>query len=291
MARGHIIITTRREVSEIGEATGIDEQCCIDLKCLKEEEGIQFLQRRTGRTDEGEDNDLRQLVRELGGLPLALDQAGAFIRNVKQSIKEYVKKYKKQRVRLLKKTKARHLVENTSSERLTVHTTWMLNFDHISRMSEEMDLGEVPTLFMQVSAFYCPDDIPYELINEGLQDEGSSAEDNGMSDEAAEIVSLLTKFSLFQRYGTDSFSVHRLVQEVIRSELQEEQTRFNVLSRAVRALHHALKNTRSPAEVCESFFEDAVFSVDNPPSLQLWAKLASHATYLQEHLSNFSVNH
>ena len=291
MARGHIIITTRREISEIEEATGIDEQCCIDLKCLTEEEGIQFLQRRTGRTDKGEDNDLRQLVRELGGLPLALDQAGAFIRSVKQSIKEYVKKYKKQRVRLLEKTKARHLVENTSKERLAVHTTWMLNFDHISRMSEEMDLGEVPTLFMQVSAFYCPDDIPYELINEGLQEEGSSAEDNGMWDEAAEIVSLLTKFSLFQRYGTDSLSVHRLVQEVIRSELQEEQTRFNVLSRAVRALHHALKNSRSPAEVCESFVEDAVFSVENPPSLQLWAKLASHATYLQEHLSNFSVNH
>ena len=291
MARGHIIITTRREVSEIGEATGIDEQCCIDLKCLTEEEGIQFLRWQTGRTDEGEDTDLRQLVRELGGLPLALDQAGAFIRNVKQSIKEYVKKYKKQRVRLLKKTKARHLEENTSSERLAVHTTWMLNFDHISRMAEEMDLGEVPTLFMQVSAFYCPDDIPYELINEGLQDEGSSAGDNGMSDKVAEIVSLLTKFSLFQRYGTDSFSVHRLVQEVIRSELQEEQTRFNVLSRAVRALHHALKNTRSPAEVCESFVEDAVFSVENPPSLQLWAKLASHATYLQEHLSNFSVSH
>ena len=290
MARGHIIITTRREVSQIGEATGIDEQCCIDLKCLTEEEGIQFLRLRTGRTDEGEDNDLRQLVRELGGLPLALDQAGAYIRNVKQSIKEYVKKYKKQKVRLLKKTKAKNFVENTSSDRLAVHTTWMLNFVHISRISEEMELGEAPTLFMQVSAFYGPDDIPYELINEGLLEKGSSVEDNGMWDEA-EIVSLLTKFSLFQRYGTHSFSVHRLVQEVIRSELEKEQTQFNVLSRAVRVLHYALKNTRSPAEVCESFVEDAVFSVENPPSLQLWAKLASHATYLQEHLSNFSVKH
>ena len=289
-ARGHIIITTRREVSQIGEATGIDEQCCIDLKCLTEEEGIQFLRLRTGRTGEGEDDDLRQLVRELGGLPLALDQAGAYIRNVKQSIKEYVKKYKKQKVRLLKKTKAQNFVENTSSERLAVHTTWMLNFVHISRISEEMELGEAPTLFMQVSAFYGPDDIPYELINEGLLEEGSSVEDNGMWDEA-EIVSLLAKFSLFQRYGTDSFSVHRLVQEVIRSELEKEQTQFNVLSRAVRVLHHALKNTRSPAEVCESFVEDAIFSVENPPSLQLWAKLASHATYLQEHLSNFSVKH
>ena len=290
MARGHIIITTRREVLEIGEATGIDEQSCIDLKCLTEEEGIQFLRLRTGRTDEGEDNDLRQLVRELGGLPLALDQAGAYIRNVKKSIKEYVKEYKKQKVRLLKKKKARHFVENTSSERLAVHTTWMLNFDHISRISEEMELGEAPILFMQISAFYGPDDIPYELINEGLLEEGSSAEDNGMWDEA-EIVSLLTKFSLFQRYGTDSFSVHRLVQEVIRTELEKEQTQFNVLLRAVRVLHHALKHTRSPAEVCESFLEDAVFSVENPPSLQLWAKLASHATYLQEHLSIFSVKH
>ena len=290
MARGHIIITTRREVSQIGEATGIDEQCCIDLKCLTDEESIQFLRLRTGRTDEGEDNYLHQLVRELGGLPLALDQAGAYIRNVKQSIKEYVKEYKKQKVRLLKKTKARNFVENTSSERLAVHTTWMLNFVHISRISEEMELGEAPTLFMQVSAFFGPDDIPYELINEGLLQEGSSVEDNGMWDEA-EIVSLLTKFSLFQRYGTDSFSVHRLVQEVIRSELEKEQTQFNVLSRAIRVLHHALKNTRSPAEVCESFVEDAIFSVENPPSLQLWAKLASHATYLQEHLSNFSVKH
>ena len=43
VARGHIIITTRREVSEVGEETGIDEQCCIDLKCLTEEEGIYFL--------------------------------------------------------------------------------------------------------------------------------------------------------------------------------------------------------------------------------------------------------
>ena len=291
MARGHIIITTRREILEIGEATGIDEQCCIDLKCLTEEEGIQFLRRRTGRTDEGEDNDLRQLVRELGGLPLALDQAGAFIRNVNQSIKKYVKNYKKQKVLLLKETQARHFVENTSPERLAVHTTWTLNFNHIRRMSDKMDLGDAPTLFMKVCAFYGPDDIPYELINEGLQEEGSCMEDNGMWDEAAEIVSLLTRFSLFQRYGTDSFSVHRLVQEVIRSDLQEEQTRFSVLSHAVRALHHALKNTRSPAEVCESFVEDAVFSVENPPSLQLWAKLASHATYLQEHLSNFSVNH
>ena len=288
MARGHIIITTRREVSEIGEETGIDEQCCIDLKCLTEEEGIQFLRLRTGK-DQGEDDDLRQLVRELGGLPLALDQAGAYIRWVKQSIKEYMEKYEKQKLLLLKKRKAQQFVENTSPERLAVHTTWILNFDHIRQISEEMELGRAPILFMQVCAFYGPDDIPYELVNKGLKEDGSS-EDSSLWDQA-EIVLLLTKFSLFQRYGTDSFCVHRLVQEVIRSQLEKEQIELNVLSHAVCVLHQALKNTRSPAEVCESFVEDAVFSVNNPPSLHLWGKLAFHSTYLQEHLLNYSAKH
>lgn len=288
-AHGHIIITTRREAAEIGEETGIEENVCIELKCLTDEEGIQFLRMRTGTAGEN-DSEICELVRELGGLPLALDQAAAYIRCLRQPIKEYMKKYREQKLLLLKKKKARNLVENTSPERLAIHTTWLLNFDHISQISKEKELGEIPTLVMKVSAFLGPDDIPYEVINEGLN-KVDDAEAIGDLCDQAEIVSLLTKFSLFQRYGTHSISVHRLVQEVIRSDMEKEQTEFSVLTCAVRVLHHALANTRSPAEVCESFVEDAVFSVENPPSLQLWGKLASHATYLQEHLRSFSTKH
>ena len=288
-AHGHIIITTRREATEIGEEMGIEENFCIELKCLTDEEGIQFLRMRTGATGE-QDSEIRELVRELGGLPLALDQAAAYIRCLHQPIKEYVKKYRKQKLLLLKKRKARNLVENTSPERLAIHTTWLLNFDHISQISKEMELADIPSLVMRVSAFLGPDDIPYEVINEGLNNVDDTEAVSDLCDQA-EIVSLLTKFSLFQRYGIHSFSVHRLVQEVIRSDMEKEETELDVLTCAVRVLHHALANTRSPAEVCESFVEDAVFSVDNPPSLQLWGKLASHATYLQEHLRIFSSNH
>ena len=288
-AHGHIIITTRREATEIGEETGIEENFCIELKCLTDEEGIQFLRMRTGAIGE-KDSEIRELVRELGGLPLALDQAAAYIRCLHQPIKEYVKKYRKQKLLLLKKRKARNLVENTSPERLAIHTTWLLNFDHISQISKEMELAEIPTLVMRVSAFLGPDDIPYEVINEGLNNVDDTEAVSDLCDRA-EIVSLLTKFSLFQRFGTRSFSVHRLVQEVIRSDMEKGETELHVLTCAVRVLHHALANTRSPAEVCESFVEDAVFSVENPPSLQLWGKLASHATYLQEHLRSFSTKH
>ena len=288
-ARGHIIITTRREAKEIGEETGITKSYCIELKCLKEEEGVQFLRMRSEIT--GEDSDFRELVRELGGLPLALDQAAAYIRCVPHStVKEYLKKYKEKRLRLLDKKKARHLVENTSRERLAVKTTWLLNFEHIRRISVEEDLGEIPSLVMRMSAYLGPDDIPFEVINEELN-KVENAEAAGDAWDSGYIVALLTRFSLFQRYGTKSFSVHRLVQEVIRSEIEKDKAELRVLSCAVHALHHALVDTRSPVEVCESFSMDAVFSVDNPPSLHLWGKLASHATYLQKQLHSYSEKH
>ena len=284
-AGGHIIITTRREVVEIGEDLGIEEEYCIELKCLKSDEGVQFLAMRTGKVT-CEEKHACELVGELGGLPLALDQAGAYIRCLNKSIEEYLQEYQKQRLLLLKKRKARNLVENTSHERLAVHTTWLMNFEHIAYLSKELDLGQSPKLVMQICAFFGPDDIPYQLINQEIY-----KEDHSTMFDQAEIVSLLTKFSLFQRYSTNSFSVHRLVQEVIRCELRNETdfvSELDILFYAVRVLHFALEHALSPASVCQSFLEDAVFSLDNPPSLHLWSKLALHATYLQEHLHSLS---
>ena len=281
-ACGHIIITTRREAVEIGEDLGIEEEYCIELKCLTSDEGVQFLAMRTGKVT-GDEKHACELVHELGGLPLALDQAGAYIRVLNKPIKEYLREYKQQRLLLLKKRNARHLIENTPKERLAVHTTWLINFKHIAVLSEELDLGQAPKLVMQICAFFGQDDIPYELINQEIY------KDHSITCDQAEIVSLLTKFSLFQRYSIDSFSVHRLVQEVIRCELRKDSVyEMDILSYAVRVLHFSLEHALSPASVCQSFSEDSVFSLDNPPSLHLWSKLALHATYLQEHLRSLS---
>ena len=287
-AHGHIIVTTRRETKEVSEVIAIEEQFCIEMSCLTEEDGIQLLRMRTEKV-EVEDSEIRELVNELGGLPLALDQAAAYIRCLRCSVKDYVLQYKNQKLHLLERKKAQSRVENTSPERLAVHTTWLLNFEYISRLSEEMELGEAPALVMEMSAFLGPDDIPIEVINKGPQEVDSTCTVNAADTPLVqgEIVSLLTKFSLFQRYGTSSYSVHRLVQEVIRSRMDVNRKEF-ILSCATRFLHHALVSTLSPAEICERFTKDSVFSIEDPPSLQLWGKLASHATYLQEHLSVFT---
>ena len=287
-AHGHIIVTTRRETKEVCEDVAIEEQYCIEINCLSEEDGIQLLRKRTEKV-KGEDSELCELVNELGGLPLALDQAAAYIRCLRCLVKDYVLQYKTQKLQLLQRKKAQSRVESISPERLAVHTTWLLNFEYISRLSEEMELGEAPSVVMEMSAFLGPDDIPIEVINKGAPEVDSTSTVN-VTDTLLgqdEVISLLTKFSLFQRYGTNSYSVHRLVQEVIRSRMDVSRKEF-ILSCATRFLHGALVRALSPAEVCERFIEDSVFNIDDPPSLQLWGKLASHATHLYEHLSHFT---
>lgn len=302
-SRGHVIITTRREPREILKETGIEEKSCIELRRLTQEQSVEFLRKKTGRT-EGEDSEVRELASELSGLPLALDQAAAYIRYLSCSISDYVKQYREQieKLELLKKMKAQEPDEYTSPDRLAVHTTWLMNFEHITNSKScDKEIRVVATLLMEIFAFLGPDDIPSEVFNEGLPPVDSPSLLKVMSSPLGrkEVMNLLTNLSLFQQFGANSYSVHRLVQEVIRTWMDEKRKEdtfckdffpkeFAFIA-GTRFLHHALSNTRSPVEVCKEFSEDSVFSVKNPPSLYLWGKLASHTTYFLDHMLKFTT--
>ena len=302
-SRGHVIVTTRREPREILRETGVEEKSCIELKRLTQEQSVEFLRKKTGRT-EGEDSEVSELANELSGLPLALDQAAAYIRYLSCSISDYVEQYREQieKLELLKKMKAQEPDEYTSPNRLAIHTTWLMNFEHITNSkSYDKEIRVVTTLLMEIFAFLGPDDIPREVFNEGLPPVDSPSLLKVMSSPLGrkEVMNLLTNLSLFQQFGANSYSVHRLVQEVIRTWMDEKRKEdtfckdffpkeFAFIA-GTRFLHHALSNTRSPVEVCKEFSEDAVFSVKNPPSLYLWGKLASHATYFLDHMLKFTT--
>ena len=251
---------------------------------------------------EDEGNEIQELASDLGGLPLALDQAAAYIKYLSCSIKDYVEQYRVQNGELLKKMKVQEPDESTSRDRLAVHTTWLMNFEHITNSGwYKKELRVAATLIMEISAYLGPDDIPSVVINEGLPPVECPSLVDVISSPLGrkEVMSLLTSLSLFQQFGTNSYCVHRLVPEVIRGWMDEKRkedtfnkeffTKEFVFIAGTRFLHHALVNTRSPVEVCEDFREDAVFSVENPPSLNIWGKLASHATYFQEHVFDFTA--
>jgi hypothetical protein len=101
-AKGHVLLTTRaRSVGAIAQRVEIDE--------MEPKEGALFLLRRAGviakdaQLDAASQRDRElamQISRELGGLPLALDQAGAFIEETPSTLAEYVELYKTEGAKL-----------------------------------------------------------------------------------------------------------------------------------------------------------------------------------------------
>ncbi|HET9920917.1 MAG TPA: helix-turn-helix domain-containing protein [Ktedonobacteraceae bacterium] len=102
---GHILLTTRAQ-----SMGGLAQR--IEVECMTPEVGALFLLRRasllapdaTLETAPAQDRALAvQIVEELGGLPLALDQAAAYMEESAYHLKGYLKLYQRQRAALLKR--------------------------------------------------------------------------------------------------------------------------------------------------------------------------------------------
>ena len=96
------------------------------------------------------------IVRAMDGLPLALDQAGAYIEETNESLSNYLTLYRTQRAHLLK-----HRGGLVPHHPDSVATTWSLAFANIARVNP------AAIELMRFCAFLAPDGIPEELITEG----------------------------------------------------------------------------------------------------------------------------
>ena len=286
-ASGHVLLTTRRERKEICETINLEPSCCVDLNAFSEDEAKTFLVARSDVSDAtGEEVVLDDLVRELGCLPLALEQAGAHIKALQCSVSSYLEEYKTRRIKLLSQhPRAKPSWEYESENRLAVHTTWLLNFEYVSKSPHR----EVATSFVQTAAFLAPNEIQEELINSQLLSADHPPCHN-FNLKKSEIVEVLTKFSLFQRKTAKSLGLHRLVQEVIRNRMTAEETASSLLT-AVRILSQSFRDCPSPdrilTDITASVQERASLLVSNPSLFYMWSKLASHASELEQYLKGF----
>ena len=138
-AIGHLLLTTRREPREVCESLDVEPSNCVELFSFSGEESNRFLVTRSGLGNAtGQEEVLQELVRELGGLPLALEQAG-----------KYLEEYKSQRLKLLSQHTAKPSSEYESQSRLAVHTTWLMNFEYVKKSA----CGEAASRFVQAAAF------------------------------------------------------------------------------------------------------------------------------------------
>ena len=271
-SNGHMIITTRRERKEICQWMYLEPHCCVEVFSFSTQEAKRFLLTRAGCDNAaGQEKTLNELVVELGCLPLALEQAGAHIRSLQCPLSKYLEQYKLERLQLLSEHQANPSWEYESRSRLSVHTTWLLNFEYVKNSK----YGEIATRFVHAAAFFDPDEIHEGLINAVLLSRfvpDGNKEDLPLTN--SHIVDVLTKFSLFQRKSVGCIRLHRVVQEVIRASMKPEE-----IAKAVCTSFQLLKNAALPGN--ESATDTSVFSI-----IRHWLSLKTHMAYYSLHFGH-----
>jgi tetratricopeptide (TPR) repeat protein len=209
---GRILITTRNPSwKDIGNL--------IPVEVPSREESIEFLRNRI-RMPEG--LDAERLAAELGDLPLALEQASAYIENTGISISAYLERLASNQGDLL------HRGVPTGYP-ATVGTTWKLALKEIASATP------AAIELLKICAFLAPDAIPLELFittSDTLPPSlGDAARDRLALDDA---VARLRQYSMVDRDRT-GLRMHRLVQAVVIQDLDVSER--NVwLQRAIELL-------------------------------------------------------
>jgi tetratricopeptide (TPR) repeat protein len=213
---GHVLITSRNQMWR--GVAGLHE-----IKGLARVESVAFLQKRTGETDEA---SASKLAEALGDLPLALEQAGAYMEATKKDPRSYLKLYQSHRERLLQQR------DPSAKYPATVATTWELSFEELSRSSPP------GAELINLCAFLAPDDIPRKLLSDSVQHLPGSLGD-ALADplEFDQALAALRRYSFVEVDG-DSLSIHRLVQAVARDRMPEN-TRRAWAEAAVRVVEDA----------------------------------------------------
>jgi parallel beta-helix repeat protein len=290
---GHFIVLTRRNPKRlVNEVPVFEEKFCLRLECLRSEEAKQFLFSRTNVTRvENIESVAESLCEELGRLPLALEQAGAYIRMLGCSFALYLEQYKIERLRLLEKQQARAAgYESSNSERLAVHTTWLINMEYIKKNPN----GQAAVRFMNACSFFDENEIEEELINVGTPKVKDVAYCECVSSPlgSRQVLKSLTDFSLFTYVKPGCVTTHRLVKEVIWQNLDSKSKAESFID-AVGMLSYAFSKCPSPSNhvsLDEKIGEEENVSFSDPPDssshFYMWSKFCMHAHHLRRNIED-----
>ncbi|MBL8191621.1 MAG: tetratricopeptide repeat protein, partial [Acidobacteria bacterium] len=227
---GHVLLTTRASYAGDFAVRNV-------VNKMEPAEGAFFLLRKTGKlkADEPLESTLpnlraqaEALSKELDGLPLALDQAAAFIGEMQSSIETYLNLYQTERATLLAHR------GGLTQDHPSVTVTFTLAFKKVAEASEAAaDL-------LRVCAFLESDAIPHEIFRDGSGELGEAL--SAIADKPVELIRAIAeagRFSLLQSDPeTKTISLHRLVQEVLKAEMGQEAERMWA-ERVVRAVDAA----------------------------------------------------
>ena len=314
---GAILITGRHADAGalvIGRGIGF-----IELPGLDKEAALALLIEQSEIKDPSS-QDAEAIVERLGYHPLALTQAGAYIRKRKTTLSRFLNDYKCRRELILKNTPQlsqyrKKLGDAEKETSLNVFTTWELSFQQLQSHSTEESLEiRILTLF----AFFDPKDISERfladyvgnyLVNSG--DEGSSTESVEVldwrkdftddqcqwnSDIFKDVLINLKEFSLLQSFshGSDGFyhsTLHPLVKDWIQIRTEKSVYQENTLAAAVLlgqmiAFSYRHDEFCLPLSLKQTILVHIITQEDN---YETHARLQSTMPLSQEQLNNYLI--
>jgi hypothetical protein len=207
---GRVLITSQSALWSRGQA--------LEVPVLDIEVAAGFLAGRTGDTDRRAAWDLAGV---LGGLPLALEQAAAYVQASGDSLAAYLASFVQRRPEMLSRGEPTGYPE-------TVATTWRLAFEDV-RQAAPGAAG-----LLRLLAFCAPEAVPLRLLLQPrpglagrLGEEVAPVLGPLMDDRlaAGDAIGALRRYSLISPPADGSVSVHRLVQAVTADQMPAELAR------------------------------------------------------------------
>jgi hypothetical protein len=201
--RGRVLITSRNQIWPPGQA--------LEVPVLDLELAAEFLIKRTGDQDR---QAALELASKLGGLPLALEQAGAYIQATGDTLAGYLASFRQRRPEMLARGEA-------TGYDSTVAATWSLAFGRLCQSAP------AASGLLRLLACCASEAIPLRLL---LQPRSGLAERFGgeaavlarlLEDPlaAGDAVAALRRYSLVTPAADGSVLVHRLVQAVMLDQM------------------------------------------------------------------------
>jgi tetratricopeptide (TPR) repeat protein len=228
----HLILTTRDEaVNAIAQR--------IHVRSMPPDEGASFLLSRANipSPTEADRAASEKLSKELGGLPLALDQAGAFVEESRLTIAEYASLYETEKQILLSE-------RGKLGDHPSVAVTFTLAFEKLRATNPEA------ADIVRVCAFLAPEDIPEAIFTQGAEPNDRLA--------FSTAVKGACRFALLDRNrDNQTLTIHRLVQIVIQLGMSGTDQK-TWAERTIRVINEA-------------------FPIPAFPNWQLCQQLLSHA--------------
>jgi len=249
------------------------------LETLSLDEAQKFLLERTASDRTRSEDDLaqaRRLAEELGGLPLALEQAAAYIVHHQMSLSEYLNDWQSEREQVLNWYDG-----SVMQYPAPVAVTWQKTFQQLSPTAAAI---------LRLTAYLAPDPIPDAMVENGKRIVKSALRLLRKEKKSEirvvnfffrpkvgnlpikEAITELATYSMVTRKGK-SFTVHRVVQDALRSRVPVKNRR-DWIELSLQGV-----NDFSPAEP------------DDVGTWPIWDLLRPHATLVVQYADDAGIAH